>query len=278
MPEHPTRGPSRRGIAAALVLPAAAVAAIFTASGVASGTTVPEPAQQQTNLPPQLSPGTSGTGGGTGTGTRTGTATGTATGTPTRTPTRTATGTTAPGAPEATALTCVSTRTGVPTGPSSTGTRTTGPTHTGTPTGTASPTGPTATGTRPSVENVPGAAQTTEAVQVTIRVGEAGGKRDVLVDQNGCALYLNTSDTPERTDVSPDQERTWIPIHAPVQVTGELDQSKVGTFTRPDGVRQATYNGHQLYRFAGDRAPGEAKGHGVDGKFHLINKNGDPVR
>jgi predicted lipoprotein with Yx(FWY)xxD motif len=61
-------------------------------------------------------------------------------------------------------------------------------------------------------------------------------------------------------------------------VTGELDESKVGTFTRPDGERQATYNGHQLYRFAGDRAPGEAKGQGVDGKFFLIGKNGEPVR
>ena len=134
------------------------------------------------------------------------------------------------------------------------------------------------TGTRPTVENVPGAAQTTEAAQITIRVGEAGGKRDVLVDQNGCALYLNTSDTPERTDVNQDQERTWIPISAPVRVTGDLDQSKVGTFTRPDGEHQATYNGHQLYRFAGDRAPGEAKGQGVDGKYFLIGKNGEPVR
>jgi len=154
--------------------------------------------------------------------------------------------------------------------PSHTGTRTTGPTRT---TG-----GPTATGTGQTTQNVPGAAQTTQAVQVTVRVGEAGGKRDVLVDQNGCALYLNTSDTPERTDVNTDQERTWIPILAPIQVTGDLDQSKVGTFTRPDGQRQATYNGHQLYRFAGDRAPGEAKGQGVDGKFFLIGKNGEPVR
>ncbi|MBX6749107.1 MAG: hypothetical protein IRY85_05450 [Micromonosporaceae bacterium] len=266
MPEHPTRGPSRRGIAAALVLPAAAVAAIFTASGVASGTTATEPVQQQTNLPPQLTPG--GPGGGTTTGTRTHT--------PTRTPTHTATATgVVPGAPTGTALTCVSTtpspsRTGTvaPGVPSHTGTRTTGPTHTA----TTHPTG------RATVENVPGAAQATEAVQITIRVGEAGGKRDVLVDQNGCALYLDTSDTPQQTDVNRDQERTWIPITAPVQVTGELDQSKVGTFTRPDGVRQATYNGHQLYRFAGDRAPGEAKGQGVDGKFFLIGKNGEPVR
>jgi len=274
MPEHPTRGPSRRGIAAALVLPAAAVAAIFTASGVANGTTTTEPVQAQTNLPPQLTPG-----GGTD-GTRTGTPTRTATQTPSRT--ATATGT-VPGAPPGTPLTCVSTtpspsRTGTvaPGVPSPSGTRTTAPTRTAT-TSPSSPTATTRTATVPA--NVPGAAaQTTEAVQVTIRVGEAGGKRDVLVDQNGCALYLDTSDTPEHTDVTGDQQRTWIPILAPVQVTGELDQSKVGTFTRPDGTRQATYNGHQLYRFAGDRAPGEAKGQGVDGKFFLIGKNGEPVR
>jgi predicted lipoprotein with Yx(FWY)xxD motif len=109
----------------------------------------------------------------------------------------------------------------------------------------------------------------------TLRVGTAGGKTDVLVDQNGCALYLNTSDTNQSTDVSPAAEAVWIPVMAPATAGAGLDQSKVGTFTRPDGIVQATYNGHQLYRFAGDKAPGEANGQGVNGKYFLVGQNGD---
>ena len=40
-------------------------------------------------------------------------------------------------------------------------------------------------------------------------------------------------------------------------VTGTL-----GTITRPDGTTQATYDGHPLYTYAGDTAPGQAKGNG----------------
>jgi predicted lipoprotein with Yx(FWY)xxD motif len=133
---------------------------------------------------------------------------------------------------------------------------------------------------------VPQAATTTPsgtasapAAQTTLRLGTAGGKSDVLVDQNGCALYLNTQDTSERTDTQAAAESTWIPVPAPAHVSGAgLDQSKVGSFTRPGGMSQATYDGHQLYRFAGDRAPGQANGQGVDGKYFLVGQNGQPVR
>jgi predicted lipoprotein with Yx(FWY)xxD motif len=131
---------------------------------------------------------------------------------------------------------------------------------------------------------VPGAGATTPTTptptneQTQIRLGTAGGKSNVLVDGNGCALYLNTSDTSTSTAVDAAAETTWIPVTAPAQVTGTgLDQSKVGTFTRPDGKQQATYNGHQLYRFAGDRAPGQANGQGVDDRYFLIGQNGDAV-
>ena len=98
------------------------------------------------------------------------------------------------------------------------------------------------------------------------------------MDQNGCALYLNTQDTNERSAVQPGDETTWIPVLAPATVAGGLDQAKVGTFTRQDGKNQVTYNGHQLYRFAGDRAPGQANGQGVNGVYFLIGQNGNAVQ
>lgn len=310
MPEHPTRGPSRRGLAAGVLVPAAAVAAIFTASSMASGTTI-SPAQQPTEpLPTEFSPpnGEDGTPGGPGapggTGTPTGTGTATRTPTPTRTatPTGTGTGVVPPGAPTGTTATCV-TGTATPTGtgvvpPSPTGTRTTGPTGTrttgptGTRTGTTGPTAPTG-GTPPTV--VPGAAQpetgtptgthtspTTPqpgAEATILRLGDAGGKSNVLVDGQGCALYLNTRDSGSASAVDQNEESTWMPVPAPARVDSPgLEQGDVGTFTRPDGERQATYKGHPLYRFSGDRAPGEAKGQGVDETFFLVGQNGEPAR
>jgi predicted lipoprotein with Yx(FWY)xxD motif len=139
--------------------------------------------------------------------------------------------------------------------------------QTGTPTATR--TSPSATHTTPA----PG------AVATILRLGDAGGKSNVLVDKDGCALYLNVKDTSSSTEVDQGEESTWHPIPAPARVDSPgLDQAKVGTFTRPDGELQATFNGHPLYRFAGDRAPGEAKGQGVDDQFFLVNQNGDAVR
>ena len=53
----------------------------------------------------------------------------------------------------------------------------------------------------------------------------------------------------------------WPPVTGPVTagsgVTGTLS-----TITRPDGTTQATYDGHPLYTYVGDTAPGQAKGNG----------------
>jgi len=112
-----------------------------------------------------------------------------------------------------------------------------------------------------------------------LQAGSAGGKSGVLVDQNGCALYLDTRDTATSTGCDTACEQTWIPLPAPAELRGNgLDQSKLGTFQRPSGKSQVTYNGHQLYRFVGDRAPGEAKGQGIDGVHFLVGTNGEAVK
>ena len=51
----------------------------------------------------------------------------------------------------------------------------------------------------------------------------------------------------------------------------------LGTITRSNGTKQATWNGHPLYTYVGDTAPGMAKGNGLNlsgGVWHDIVLSG----
>src|SRR5215475_5902187 len=78
-----------------------------------------------------------------------------------------------------------------------------------------------------------------------------------------------------------DQVELQRPVHGPVSagsgVTGQL-----GTITRDDGSKQATWNGHPLYTYVGDSAPGMAKGNGLNlsgGVWHetVVSGNAAPA-
>ena len=55
-------------------------------------------------------------------------------------------------------------------------------------------------------------------------------------------------------------------------VTGRLS-----TIPRSDGPAKATYDGHPLYTYVGDTAPGQAKGNGLNlsgGVWHEVTASG----
>src|ERR1700730_11439121 len=55
----------------------------------------------------------------------------------------------------------------------------------------------------------------------------------------------------------------WPPLAAPVRAPAGVHlPGRLGTITRPGGLRQVTLNGYPVYRFAGDKAPGQAAGKG----------------
>jgi predicted lipoprotein with Yx(FWY)xxD motif len=109
-------------------------------------------------------------------------------------------------------------------------------------------------------------------------VGTAGGKSNVLVDGNGCALYINAQDTTSSTACDTTCEQTWRPVVAPVQAGSGVTAANLGSWQRPSGTNQATYFGHQLYRFTGDTAPGQANGQGQNQTWWLIGADGEPVQ
>jgi len=90
----------------------------------------------------------------------------------------------------------------------------------------------------------------------------------VLVNKAGFTLYHLPTDTSTKTTCTGGCAQVWPPLLSP---NGGPPSSHVaGTFatlTRPDSNVQVTFNGTPLYTFAGDSAPGQANGQGIDGFF-----------
>jgi predicted lipoprotein with Yx(FWY)xxD motif len=86
----------------------------------------------------------------------------------------------------------------------------------------------------------------------------------VLVDAQGRTLYLFMKDRGGRSSCTGACTSTWAPLAtsgAPRAGAG-VAHGKLRTTRRPDGTTQVTYNGHPLYTFTGDSAPGQATGEG----------------
>jgi predicted lipoprotein with Yx(FWY)xxD motif len=71
-----------------------------------------------------------------------------------------------------------------------------------------------------------------------------------------------------------------VPATGTLTATGGAKASDLGTITRSDGTKQATYDGHALYFFAGDSAAGQTTGQGSDSfgaKWWLVAPSGAKI-
>jgi predicted lipoprotein with Yx(FWY)xxD motif len=137
---------------------------------------------------------------------------------------------------------------------------------------------PSGTGRPGGIVPVRNCTGTTVSSSMTVQVGTAGGKQ-ALVDSQGCALYLNTQDTPQASACTGSCLVTWPPLNGPAQAGQGVQQSNLATVTRPDtGQQQVTYFGHRLYYFHGDTAPGQANGQGVQQIWWLVDASGNPIQ
>ncbi len=98
----------------------------------------------------------------------------------------------------------------------------------------------------------------------------------VLTNSQGFTLYWFAPDTPTTSKCNGSCASFWPPLAGPA-TAGPGVTGKLGTITRADGSTQATYNGHPLYTYKGDTAPGQAKGNGVNasgGVWHEMTASG----
>jgi predicted lipoprotein with Yx(FWY)xxD motif len=88
----------------------------------------------------------------------------------------------------------------------------------------------------------------------------------VLTNSKGFTLYWFAIDTPTSSKCTGSCTTYWPPlIGTPQAASGVTLSGKLGTITRSDGSVQATYNGHPLYTYAGDKSPGQTSGNKVNG-------------
>jgi predicted lipoprotein with Yx(FWY)xxD motif len=95
----------------------------------------------------------------------------------------------------------------------------------------------------------------------------------VLASSHGLTLYYYSEDKPHsgKSVCTGGCATAWPPLAAPVKApAGVRLPGKLGVITRPNGVKQVTLNGYPLYFYAGDKAPGQAKGNGIEGAWHVI--------
>jgi len=104
-----------------------------------------------------------------------------------------------------------------------------------------------------------------------LRTATIGGVT-VLTNATGFTLYSFAPDTPSRSNCSGTCAAYWPPVTgtpaAGPGVTGTL-----GTIKRSDGATQATYDGHPLYTYIADTAPGQAHGNNLNlngGLWHEV--------
>jgi predicted lipoprotein with Yx(FWY)xxD motif len=98
----------------------------------------------------------------------------------------------------------------------------------------------------------------------------------VLTSAKGFTLYWFVPDTSTKSNCNGSCAQIWPPVKGPA-TAGTGVTGKLGTITRSDGSTQATYDGHPLYTYAADTAPGQANGNGINangGVWHEMTASG----
>jgi predicted lipoprotein with Yx(FWY)xxD motif len=99
---------------------------------------------------------------------------------------------------------------------------------------------------------------------------------NLLTNAAGLTLYWFAPDSTTKSACYGSCAAYWPPVtgtpSAGPDVTGKL-----GTITRTGGTKQATYDGHPLYTYIGDHAPGSASGNNINlngGLWHDVPVTG----
>ena len=116
------------------------------------------------------------------------------------------------------------------------------------------------------------------SVPPLVKTGQAtvnGTSQTVLTNAEGRTLYYLNTDTATTSNCTGTCAGTWPPLIFTGPGSPTSASSLTGTLSAVTDANgdQAEYNGHLLYTYAQDTAPGQANGEGVGGKWFVATPN-----
>jgi predicted lipoprotein with Yx(FWY)xxD motif len=129
-------------------------------------------------------------------------------------------------------------------------------------------------GTPSGTSSAGGSSAHAAAATGSLKTARIGGAT-VLTNGQGFTLYAFAPDTPTTSNCNGTCAQNWPPTRGPAAASGVT--GTFGTIKRSSGAIQATFDGQPLYTFAGDTAPGQAKGNGLTafgGRWHEVTTSG----
>jgi len=114
---------------------------------------------------------------------------------------------------------------------------------------------------------------TTAAPKATVATANSS-LGTIFVDSTGKTLYTWDKDTSATSTCTGNCAATWPPLVLASGVTTPVAGTGITSLTvspRPDDATkmQVVWNGKPLYNYAADTAPGDTKGDGVGGTWHV---------
>jgi predicted lipoprotein with Yx(FWY)xxD motif len=106
-----------------------------------------------------------------------------------------------------------------------------------------------------------GHTSTTQAGEAILKTGRIAGV-SVITDAQGYTLYWFVPDTSEKSRCYGTCAVYWPPVTGTPQGTRGVT-GRLGSIKRAGGQAQVTYDGHPLYSYIGDSAPGQATGNDI---------------
>jgi predicted lipoprotein with Yx(FWY)xxD motif len=108
----------------------------------------------------------------------------------------------------------------------------------------------------------PAATSTGTGTAAGLKTTTIGGTT-ILTNAKGLTLYSFAPDSPTASKCYGSCAAYWPPVTGTAPASTGLPGT-VGTITRTGGAHQLTYNGHPLYTYIGDSAPGQANGNNLN--------------
>lgn len=112
----------------------------------------------------------------------------------------------------------------------------------------------------------------------TVKAAQNATFGSLLVTSAGMSLYHYTPDKKGTIKCTAACAQFWPPLvvkaGAKATAGAGISKSKLSTVKRPDGRTQVTYAGFPLYRYSGDKKPGDVKGQGFQKIWFAVTSKG----